>query len=61
MPIYLAPVIVLSAALALSGRIVWLKANGRSVSLSLKAGRYAVWCAAGFSAALGFLQSGIFQ
>jgi hypothetical protein len=53
--------IVLLAALSLSGLIVWLKANGRSVSRSLEAGRYAVWCATGFSAVLACIQAGIFK
>lgn len=59
MSIFISPTIVLAIALAFSGRIVWLKGQGREVTRSLEAGRYAVWSAVGFSALLACFQAGV--
>lgn len=59
MSIFIAPALVLTVALIFSGRIVWLKGQGRQVSRTLESGRYVCWTAFGFSALLACFQAGV--
>lgn len=59
MSIFVAPLIVLLFALAVTGRMAWLRQQGRPVSSSLQRGRDAIWIGVAFSAVLACVQAGI--